>query len=70
MTYFIQLEQITLELMWKHKRLLLAKIVLEKTTTTTTTTMELDKSGSLIQTILTTKLQPSKQYGSGTKTAM
>ena len=31
---------------------------------------KLDKSGSLIQTILATNLQPSKQYGTVTKTAM
>ena len=59
MTFFIDLEQKISQFTWKHKRPLIANAVLRK------------KNGAEESTFLTsdytTKLQSSRQYGTGTK---
>ena len=60
MTFFTELEQKVSQFLWKHKRPRIAKAVLKKR-------MELEKS-TFPTSDNTTKLQSSRQYGTGTKT--
>ena len=58
MAFFTELQQNILRVEWKHKRSQVANVILRK--------MEVEESGSLTSDHLS-KLQLSKQYGSGTK---
>ena len=61
MSLFIQLEQKFSQFTWKHKRLQIAKTALKKKR------MELEES-TFLTSHYTTKLQSSRQYGTGTET--
>ena len=61
MAFFTELEQNTLQFVWKHKRLQTAKAIIRKKK------MKLEESGSLTSDY-TIKLQWSEQFGTGTKT--
>ena len=60
LAFFTELEQKNSQFVWKHKRPQIAKAILRKKT-------ELEESGSQTSDY-TTKLQLSRQYGTGTKT--
>ena len=60
MTFFTELEQKISQLIWKHKRPQIVKAVLRRRT-------ELEQS-TFLNSDYTTKLQSSRQYGTGTKT--
>ena len=57
--FFTELEQITSQFVWKYKKPWIAKVVLRRT--------ELEES-SFLTSDYTTKLQSSRQFGTGTKT--
>ena len=57
--FFIQLEQIISQFVWKYKKPRIAKVILRR--------MELEESTCLTSDY-TTKPQSSRQYGIGTKT--
>ena len=59
-TFFTELEQKISQFIWKHKRSQIAKAVLRKK-------IELEGS-TFLTSVYTTKLQSSRQYGTGTKT--
>ena len=60
MVFFGELEQITSQFVWKYKIPQIAKAILRKKN-------ELEKS-TFLTSDYTTKLQSSRQYGTGTKT--
>ena len=60
MAYFTELEQKISQLIWKHKRSRITKAVLRKKNRA--------EESTFLTSDYTTKLQSSRQYGTGTKT--